>query len=93
MCWEEVKKMERKMTLLVPVLVLLVLSAVEPALAATAEKVPVNAIASIQITSLGTYWITDGGILQMREGEALGTIKLYITSTNPAQPDYTPAAQ
>ena len=63
--------MNRKV--LLPVMVLLVLFAVAPVLAAPAVKMPYTANVSLVITDPGESWTTRGDILQVRGLIAIGT--------------------
>ncbi len=54
------------------------------------SAVPVTIFQSSgQVQSAGVYSVTNGGILQVRDAIYTGQMKLYITSSPPAIPDYT----
>jgi hypothetical protein len=78
----------KKIIILISALVLMMLFAVAPAIAAPATKVSVTATHSSTIINPGTNWVTDGGVVQMRDIVYGGTVILDIATTT-ANPDYT----
>jgi hypothetical protein len=58
--------MKMKKKILMPVIALLALFVVAPVTAAPAAKIPYTADVSLEITSQGEYWTTEGGLLHVR---------------------------
>jgi hypothetical protein len=80
----------KKIIALIPALVLLMLFAVAPAMAATATKVPVHGggIAGGTPHPFDKMWLTDGTITQLRGGGSQGgQLELYIYPSI-EEPDY-----
>ena len=78
----------KKELILIPILAFVILFAVAPAMAAPATKVPAMATATLSNLPGSTYVVTDGGVLQVRGIESVGTVNLYIASSPPANPNY-----
>ncbi len=81
--------MLRKKFLLIPIIALLSAMFVAPSFALPESAVPVTITRTTTgVLNAGDYWVTDGGIIQMRDCVYTGKAKLYITSSPPATPDY-----
>ena len=57
----------KKKLIFVPILALLMLFTVAPAMAAPATKVPVTITTLTTGMTFGDWWVTDGGVVQMRD--------------------------
>lgn len=74
--------MKKKM-IFVPIFALLILFTVAPAMAAPATKVHVTITTSTTGTTFGDWWVTDGGVVQMRDFASDGKANLQIASSPP----------
>jgi hypothetical protein len=81
-------KIMKKIIILISALILMMLFAVAPAMAAPATKVSVTASHTLALINPGTGWVTDGGVVQLRDIVYGGTVRLDIATTS-ANPDYT----
>jgi hypothetical protein len=74
--------MKKKM-IFVPILALLMLLTVVPTMAAPATKVPVTITTSNTGMTFGNWWVTDGGVVQMRDFASDGKANLQVASSPP----------
>jgi len=77
----EVKKMKK--VIFVSILALIMLFTVAPAMAAPATKVPVTISTSTTGMTFGDFWVTDGGVVQMRDFASDGKAYLQVASSPP----------
>jgi hypothetical protein len=71
----------KKKMVLVPILALLLLFIVAPAMATPATKVPVTITTASTGMTFGYWWVTDGGVVQMRDFASDGKAYLQLASS------------
>ena len=72
-----------KKVIFVSILALIMLFTVAPAMAAPATKVPVTISTSTTGMTFGDFWVTDGGVVQMRDFASDGKAYLQVASSPP----------
>ena len=73
----------KKKLIFIPILALLMLFTVAPAMAAPATKVSVTITTLTTGMTFGDWWVTDGGVVQMRDFASDGIAYLQVDSSPP----------